>query len=334
MRIAKGGDGNLEFSKLVQPVRRESVFKMDGWIIWGASMARTDDGVCHLLVARWPKDKGHNAWVTHSDIIHATADNPLGPYTFQGVALGGSGGDNWDADVTHNPTVLRVGDKYYLYYMGTKGPGEYWDHRNRQRIGVAVADHPGGPWKRFDKPVLDVTPGAWDSLMTSNPTCCQGPDGRFYMLYKGVGDGPMPKGGAVLCGVAIADNPLGPFKKHPDPIIRNPENPWAVEDAFTWCQDERFYCIIKDFQGYFAGTEKNVLVLFESFDGIDWKPSHHTLAMRRELRWEDGEVQPVHRLERPQVYLEDGKPTVIFLAVAPDEKAIDTFNVHVPLSSE
>ena len=49
-------------------------------------------------------------------------------------------------------------------------------HRNHQRIGVAVADSPNGPWKRFDKPVLDITHGdslAHDALMTSNPSVCQ-----------------------------------------------------------------------------------------------------------------------------------------------------------------
>ena len=47
--------------------------------------------------------------------------------------------------------------------------------------------------------------------MTSNPSCTQGSDGRFYLMYKGVGAGLMPKGGKVLAGIAVADNPLGPF---------------------------------------------------------------------------------------------------------------------------
>ena len=35
---------------------------------------------------------------------------------------------------------------------------EWWVHRNHQRIGVATADHPGGPWTRRDTPLLDVGP--------------------------------------------------------------------------------------------------------------------------------------------------------------------------------
>ena len=308
---------------------------MDGWYVWCGSMVRDDAGLCHLLFSRWPVERGFGAWVTHSEIGHATAPDPLGPYTFQGVALAGAGGGAWDRDVTHNPTVIRAGGRYFLYYMGNFGNGEFWNHRNNQRVGAAVADHPAGPWQRFDWPLIDVTAGAWDCLMTSNPSCCEGPDGRFLMLYQGGGAGPMPKGGSVLCGAAFADSPLGPFHKHPEPIIRNPENPWAVEDPFVWFQDDRYWCLIKDFQGYFAGGEKNVLVLFESRNGTDWRPAAHPLAMRREIRWEDGEVQPVANLERPQLHLENGRPSVLFCACDPDADGSRrrSFNVAIPLGS-
>ena len=323
----------MDFAGLLKPVPRRSSFAMDDWYVWGGSMVRTRDGVCHLLFSRWPLELGHNAWVTHSEIAHATARDPLGPYTFQGVALAGAGGDAWDADVTHNPTVIEVEGRFYLYYMGNRGNGEFWDHRSNQRVGVAVADHPAGPWERFDRPVLDVTPGAWDCLMTSNPSCCQGPDGRIRMLYKGVGAGPMPKGGAVLSGAAVADSPLGPFTKHPEPVVRNPENDWAVEDPFMWFQAGRFWALIKDFQGYFTGGERDILALFESPDGIDWKPAAQPIAVRREILWEDGEVQCVRNLERPQLHLEDGRPTVLFCACDPDigGDRRRSFNVHIPL---
>ncbi len=323
----------MDFAQLLRPVPRRSVFEMEGWLVWCGTMVRTPDGVCHLLFARWPRELGHSAWVTHSEIAHATSVDPLGPYTFQSVILPGAGGDAWDRDVTHNPAVLEAGNRYYLYYMGNRGNGEYWNHRNNQRIGVAVSDHPAGPWERFDRPVLDVTPGSWDCLMTSNPSVCRGPDGRFLMLHKGVGAGAPPKGGAVLCGAAFADHPLGPFVKHPEPIISNPENDWAVEDPYVWWQDGLYRCLIKDFQGYFTGGYKNALALFESENGIHWAPAEQPIAMRLELEWEDGEVQRVHRLERPQLHLEGGRPRVLFCACDADlsGKALTSFNVHIPL---
>lgn len=322
---------SLDFRALLRPTPRSAVLRQDDWCVWGGSMTRTDDGLCHLLFARWPKSLGHRAWVTHSEIAHAVAPHPLGPYEVQGTMFAGAGGDSWDADVTHNPTVLRVGDTWYLYYMGTRGPGEWWDFRNRQRIGVAVAAHPAGPWERFDAPLIDVTPGAWDCLMTSNPSCTVGPDGRYYLLYKGVGAGEMPKGGDVLCGVAVGDHPAGPFTKHPDPIIVNPEHGWAVEDAFAWSQDGRFYCLVKDYQGYFTKAGKGTTALFESADGLQWQPAEATEAVPLSIPWDDGETEPVHRLERMQIWFQEGRPAVLFLACLP-RPGDESFNVHMPLA--
>ena len=51
--------------------------------------------------------------------------------------------------------------------MSTK---DWWIYRTNQRIGVAVADNPAGPWQRFEKPVLDVSedptaPDAYDKQL-------------------------------------------------------------------------------------------------------------------------------------------------------------------------
>jgi hypothetical protein len=312
------------------PAERRSVFTQDDWHIWCGTATRTPDGVYHLLFSRWPKRLGHNGWVTGSEIGYATSSSALGPWTYQHVALPGAGGDAWDRDVTHNPTVIEHDGRYYLYYMGNRGNGEYWNNRNQQRVGVAVADHPGGPWKRFDRPLLDVTPGAFDGRLTSNPTVTRGPDGRFCMIYKAVSDaGVAPKWGAVVCGVAFADNPLGPFVRQPKPIMVNPQNDWSVEDPFIWSQDGRYYCLVKDFQGYFAQSEQNVIVLFESDDGIDWQPARDPLFMSREICWADGSREPMVALERPQLLIEDGEPTAILLAAATDPARDHSFNVQI-----
>lgn len=67
------------------------------------------------------------------------------------------------------PPVLRIGKKFYLYFMGNRDDlaptkGLNWVHRNNQRIGVAVADSPDGPWQRFDNPLVEPTPGFYDAL--------------------------------------------------------------------------------------------------------------------------------------------------------------------------
>jgi hypothetical protein len=319
----------------ILPAERRSLFSMDDWLVWCGTATVTADGVSHLLFSRWPRACGHNGWVTHSQIAYATAHDPLGPYTFRHVALAGAGGDSWDADVTHNPTMIEHEGRYYLFYMGNRGNGEYWNNRNQQRVGVAVADHPAGPWKRFDKPALDISPGRFDGKLTSNPTVTRGPDGRFCMIYKAVAPtGVAPKFGAVVCGVAFADHPLGPWVKEPNPIMVNPENEWSVEDPFVWSQDGKYYCIVKDFQGYFARSETNVLVLFESNDGIDWKPTADPLLLTREIRWADGTTQRLDALERPQVLLRNGKPAAMLFAIAFDAKREQSAVLQLALAPE
>lgn len=333
---AAAGVGRVSGARLagrLLPARRRSLFTMQGWHVWCGTAVKGPDGRFYLLFSRWPQSAGHDGWVTHSEIAVAVSDSPEGPYRYQSVVLAGAGGDAWDAQVTHNPTVLNYQGKYYLYYMGNHGTGEYWNNRNNQRVGLAVADHPMGPWRRLPKPVLDVTPGSWDCLMVSNPSVCVGPGGGLCMIYKGVGAGQMPKGGAVVCGAAFAERPEGPWRKHPSPVIRNPDHPWAVEDPFIWSQGGRYYCIVKDFQGYFSGGEQNVLVLMESEDAINWLPTEEPLFMRRQIAWESGVCEQVEALERPQLMFgADGSATLL-LAGAFDPKRERSFNLQLSLAA-
>lgn len=314
----------------VMPVSRRSVLLDPGYMVWCGAIAR-HGGRYYLLYSRWPEAKGHHAWVTDSEIAVASSASSTGPWTTEGVVLPAAGGTAWDRDVTHNPAVLEHEGKYYLYYMGNFGNGEYWNNRNNQRVGLAVADDPRGPWVRRPEPLLDVRPGKFDALVTSNPTVCRGPDGRFCMLYKAVGEGPRPKGGAVVCGVAFADHPEGPWERLDAPVISNPDHPWAVEDPCLWSQDGRYYAIVKDFQGYFVGGEKNVLVLLTSEDAVDWRPAGSPLFMRRRLNWEGGEVAELDALERPQWLMEGGLPTVLSAACATDTERKHSFNVQMQM---
>jgi hypothetical protein len=93
----------------------------------------------------------HNAWVTHSEVAHATSANPLGPYTHEDVAL---------------------------------------------------PDREDGS-----------NPKAHDSLMTSNPSICRRPDGRYLLVYKTVGmKRKLPAGGPVVHLVATATVLSGPMR--------------------------------------------------------------------------------------------------------------------------
>ena len=324
----------MSFAERMMPARRESLFNPapERDYVWCGSAVRGDDGRYYLYYSFWPRALGFDGWVIHSQIGLAVSDRATGPFTPVGTALPAAG-RGWDADCTHNPTICRFDGRYYLYYTGNYGNGEYWDHRNHQRVGVAVSDKPEGPFRRFDHPLIDVTPGGCDALLTSNPSVTRLPDGRFIMVYKAVSDkGAMPVGGAVVCGVAFADSPLGPFVKRPDPIFVNPENDWSVEDPFIWVEQGRLHALVKDFQGFFTRSGKGQTALFDSDDGINWRPAETPLAYANEIIWADGLRQAVHRLERPQLLIEDGRPIALFCACAADTACSDTFNISFELA--
>lgn len=322
----------MNLAERLQPLPPTAVLQLKDWLVWGASMVRTDDGTCHLYFSRWPRNTGHSGWVTHSEVAYATASDPLGPYTVRGVALGRRGRCYWDADVAHNPTILAWQGRYYLYYTGNHGNGEYWNHRNNQRIGVAISHRPEGPWKRLDSPVLDVNPGAWDSLITTNPSCTVTPEGRFLLVYKAAeSSGAPPRYGPVRHGVATADTPVGPFRRSAGPIFVSEDAFFACEDPFVWHGGDRYYAIVKDMGTNFSESER-ALVLFQSMDGCSWSLAPDPVVCTREIRLSDGTVQRFHRLERPQLYLEDGKPRVLFCAVKPDRDAVESYNIHIPIA--
>jgi beta-xylosidase len=327
---------DFDFNKLILPVSRKSILEEANNVVWCGTIQKGPEGRFWMLYSRWPKSAGHNAWVTQSEVAVASSESPLGPWRYETLALKGSGNEGaWDRDCIHNPTMIKVGEKYYLYYMANYGNGEFWDHRNHQRVGVAWADHPRGPWHRSEAPCIDVSVGAIDHLMTANPSVCVRPDGKILMIYKAVGDGALPKGGAVICGAAVADDPLGPFTKLGKPLFVNPENPWSVEDPYVWYQKDRYYVLAKDFQGYFTGKEGGSVALFESFDGFDWKPAKHSFAFKIEFVFEDGEKAVLEKLERPQLWIDEmGVPRVLCCAAcyASDTEKIHAFNVQIPLA--
>ena len=324
------------------PVPESAKLIDDDYYIWGGSAVKGQDGKYHLLYSRWPRKLEHRAWVTHSEIAHAVSDDPLGPYKHIDVALPERGKEFWDGLCTHNPTVHEFDGQYYLYYMGNTGDRKptkrlNWTHRNNQRIGVAVADNPAGPWKRFDKPLIDISEdsNSPDALMTSNPSICRRPDGKFLLIYKAVGlKRPKPFGGPVVHLAAVSDSPTGPFKKQLKPLFIVPQENFSAEDPYIWAQGNRCWAIVNDHHGAFNGLGVDSLSLFTSKDGLNWKVASKPLVSDRTLKWASGITQQLHRLERPQLLFENGVPSVLFCAAEETEKQLHSFNVHIPLRLE
>ncbi|HLR32463.1 MAG TPA: glycoside hydrolase family protein, partial [Fodinibius sp.] len=248
------GDRDLNLGTLIQPITKENIFRDPDYYNWGSSIIKGSEGKYHLFYSRWPRGLGFSVWLTHSEIAHAVAESPEGPYQYVETVLEGRGGDHWDAITAHNPKIKYFEGKYYLYYIGTHsgnhtvseqklkeigGTGSshpMWDVlRNNQRTGVAVSESLHGPWTRTEKPIVE--PSGPITTITVNPAVTQDSDGTYYMIVKG--DKPNEERFIRNQAVAIASNPAGPFEVQEKPVIDYLD----TEDASVWYDEnrEQFY---------------------------------------------------------------------------------------------
>jgi len=114
--------------------------------------------------------------------------------------------------------ILVWKGKYYLYYQGfMQASGLRGDDCP---VAVSYADSPDGPWTPYNKIVVDNgAEGEWDqySIHDPHPFVYKG---KIYLYYKSDFDGDPRL--VRMQGLAIADDPLGPFEKHPlNPVINS-----------------------------------------------------------------------------------------------------------------
>ncbi|GIZ09656.1 family 43 glycosylhydrolase [Flavobacterium sp. UMI-01] len=109
------------------------------------------------------------------------------------------------------PDILKWKGKYYLYYQGfMEASGKKGDHCP---VAASYADSPDGPWTPANKVIVENGPaGTWDQFSIHDPYPLVY-KGKIYLYFKAAyGDRPDY---LVGNGLAMADNPLGPFTKHP-----------------------------------------------------------------------------------------------------------------------
>jgi len=152
-----------------------------------------------------------------SEIWYATSEDGFS-WEEQGVAVPRPPKPNagWRSVTTTD--ILEWKGKYYLYYQafmeasGTRG--------DDCPVAVSYADSPDGPWTPFNKIVIpNGAEGEWDQYSIHDPYPLVY-KGKIYLYYKSDFDGDPHL--VRMQGLAIADNPLGPFKKHPlNPVINS-----------------------------------------------------------------------------------------------------------------
>jgi hypothetical protein len=132
---------------------------------------------------------------------------PLGPepgglWTKYGLVLPYSSSPTaWDRGLVADPSVIRVGDVFYMRYTGST-TNAHW------QLGTAWATNPYGPWHRPPVPDITLGPaGSWDDDRLVRGAI-HFHNGKWYSPYTG-NDGSAYRGGIASADPAAADDYLG-----------------------------------------------------------------------------------------------------------------------------
>ena len=362
---------NLNLSEKISRIDSGNIFISNDYYNWGSTVIKGDDGKYHMFYERWPHGKraldddsmnyifnGFSGWMKYGEIAYAVADNLNGPYHFVNTVIKGSGDPlRWDRFIAENPQIRKFGKNYYLYYISNSFDSAYtnenvkdketlhWFKYNcTQKVGVlkaaSIEDLVKGHYQKSENYLM-----APDNIstfeVTNNPSVTEGPDGKYYMMYKS----RKPKGGTMTFWIAKTDKPDRPFKTI-GKVFTDPD--MACEDPCVWYDKKRkrFYAVAK----YFSNSKKlapqfGALVLITSTDAKEWAPAANTLVSLKELNFKNGTNVPLDRLERPFIVSDNkGNPIALFAAAAVKNPAkadlnnllpeFNSFNVCFPLTGK
>ncbi|GAC13118.1 sulfatase-like hydrolase/transferase [Aliiglaciecola lipolytica] len=187
-------------------------------------------------------------------------------WTEKGEALGKGTKGSWEGASVFTPNILVAEGKYWLFYTGTSKTYKQ-PFSPDSKIGIVVSDSPDGPWQRFSNaPVLvnSENKDDFDSHLVDDSSLIIR-DGKYWLYYKGRQLGKSPK--HTQMGLAIAENPEGPYIKVPNnPVI--PGN----HEVFVWPQGTGVAAMI----GERAPEEIQDSIMYAE-DGMNFIKTHEVI---------------------------------------------------------
>lgn len=289
--------GDLAYEEGV--VRRDpsAIIQVDGkYFVWYSKSTGPTDGfggdIENEKVFPWDR----------CDIWYATSDDGW-TWKEEGVAVQRGPKGAYDDRSVFTTEILAHQGKYYLTYQTVKSP---YVVRVKNQVGLAWADSPHGPWTKSEEPILSpadngewkgeednrfqvIKKGDFDSHKVHDP-CLLFYNDKFYLYYKGeqMGEEVTFGGRQIRHGVAIADDPLGPYLKSPYNPISN-----SGHEICVWHYNGGIASLITT-----DGPEKNTIQWAP--DGINFeiqsviKGAPHAIGLNRTL---DTEKAPLAALE-------------------------------------
>lgn len=214
----------------------------------------------------------------YADIWYATSSDGIN-WDEKGIAVSRGKKGSFDGRTVCTPDVMQHDGKYYLVYQAKEDNGkEYLGYQ--ETIGMSIADSPDGPWRKVDHPILErMEDGHWfDEKDNYNDGQFHGVvhdplllfyNDKYYLYYKcGSTDLATPiryAGRDTRWGVAISDNPEGPYKHSPWNPITN-----SGHETQLWKYNGGICALINR-----DGPEKGTIQYAK--DGINFEIMSHVL---------------------------------------------------------
>jgi predicted GH43/DUF377 family glycosyl hydrolase len=212
-------------------------------------------------------------------ISYATSVDGYG-WKIHGPVLAPPQSGSWDEKGAITAYVVPEDGKYYLFYTG--GAADFIAGQSKTGIGYAVADTPDGPWKRCDTPILWPSDDEWEYLRNDDTNIIFWKD-KWWLYFKGKPRNGDPR--ATKIGLAVSDNLIGPYKKHPEnPLFGGHAlTTWVHRDGVAaltgfgvhgkllWSEDGVHFVKVKNFRNQSTGLycPQNFENRINS-DGVTW----------------------------------------------------------------
>jgi GH43 family beta-xylosidase len=163
-------------------------------------------------------DKGYKAWSSHNLI----------EWVDEGfVYEKDKNAKAWGYKQFWAPEVVERNGKYYMYYTAC------WEEKDSLRIGVAVADHPTGPFEDIlDRPMFDFGYAAIDAHVLLDD------DGKYYLYYSRDCSENIVEGRheSHIYGFELSGDMISP--KGEGMLLLKPDQEWEFQSGPEWRWNE------------------------------------------------------------------------------------------------
>lgn len=289
---------------------------MSDYSYWDGGILKDEEsGKYYMFASRWNQAGGHwgengiSGW-QGSQAVYAVSDNLYGPYEDKGPIW-----PDWCEGAGHNvfPFEISKTDPLYAegyrYAISISDTGMHGDVANGT---LHISKSLDGEWELIDNQnggKLKAEGGTGFSL--SNISIMVRPDGKYEATNRN-GD------------LAIADSLEGTWEVQSNGLwwqIEGMPNT-NIEDPVIWYSDGLYHIVVNKWdakEAYYLTSEDGITG-WERHSGIAYTPKENFLT------YEDGTENNWTKLERPNIYVEDGTIKAVTFAVIDVEKEQDFGN--------